>query len=136
MRPSGKGGVQRAHGVPDRNPDGDRDSPEIPGAHGTRGDPTDFLHVSAQRVGGVLVEDLHAVATCTPLAISSRTNVRWCRSSWGHRTAVLTPDRYCRLFPDDLDGIADAFGAAAATTAGDLRAVSPRNHSGPLSEGA
>ena len=39
----------------------------------------------------------------------------------GHKTAVLTLDRYGHLFPDDLDAVADAFDAAAATTADPLR---------------
>ena len=35
----------------------------------------------------------------------------------GHKTAVLTLDRYGHLFPDDLDAVAVAFDTAAATTA-------------------
>jgi hypothetical protein len=31
----------------------------------------------------------------------------------GHKTAVLTLDRYGHLFPDDLDAVADAFDTAA-----------------------
>jgi hypothetical protein len=31
----------------------------------------------------------------------------------GHKTAVLTLDRYGHLFPDDLDAVADAFDSAA-----------------------
>ncbi len=41
----------------------------------------------------------------------------------GHKTAVLTLDRYGHLFPDGLDAVADAFDAAAESTAGGLRAV-------------
>jgi hypothetical protein len=41
----------------------------------------------------------------------------------GHKTAVLTLDRYGHLFPDDLDVVATAFDAAAQTTARDLRAI-------------
>jgi hypothetical protein len=41
----------------------------------------------------------------------------------GHKTAVLTLDRYGHLFPDDLDAVADAFDAAAQSTADDLRTV-------------
>ena len=39
----------------------------------------------------------------------------------GHKTATLTLDRYGHLFPDDLGKIADAFDAAAKTTADALR---------------
>ncbi|HME13975.1 MAG TPA: hypothetical protein VKG83_00815 [Mycobacterium sp.] len=39
----------------------------------------------------------------------------------GHKTAVLTLDRCGHLFPDDLDAVATAFDAAAATAADDLR---------------
>ena len=39
----------------------------------------------------------------------------------GHKTATLTLDRYGHLFPDDLGRIADAFDAAAETTADWLR---------------
>jgi hypothetical protein len=41
----------------------------------------------------------------------------------GHKTAVLTLDRYGHLFPDDLDAVATAFDAAAQTTARGLRAI-------------
>jgi hypothetical protein len=41
----------------------------------------------------------------------------------GHKTAVLTLDRYGHLFPDDLDAVASAFDAAARTTADALRMV-------------
>ena len=41
----------------------------------------------------------------------------------GHKTAVLTLDRYGHLFSDDLDSVADAFDAAAQTTADDLRTI-------------
>ena len=35
----------------------------------------------------------------------------------GHKTAVLTLDRYGHLFPDDLDAVANAFDAAATPSA-------------------
>ena len=41
----------------------------------------------------------------------------------GHKTAVLTLDRYGHLFPDDLDAVANAFDAAAQTAADGLRTV-------------
>jgi hypothetical protein len=57
------------------------------------------------------------------LAISAGPNVKVVLKLLGHKTAVLTLDRYGRLFPDDLDAVTSAFDAAAETTAGDLRAV-------------
>jgi integrase len=57
--------------------------------------------------------------TCASLAISSGANVKVVQRLLGHKTAVLTLDRYGHLFPDDLGAVADAFDAAA----GDLRAA-------------
>ena len=54
----------------------------------------------------------------------------------GHKSAVLTLDRYGHLYPDDLDAVAAAFDAAAGATADGLRTVTPRNASGPLGKGA
>ena len=45
----------------------------------------------------------------------------------GHKTAVLTLDRYGHLFPDDLDAVAVAFDAAAAITADALRTAVSHN---------
>ena len=56
--------------------------------------------------------------TCASLAISSGANVKVVRRLLGHKTAVLTLDRYGRLVPDDLDAVAEAFDAAAKSTAG------------------
>jgi hypothetical protein len=39
----------------------------------------------------------------------------------GHKSAVLTLDRYGHLFPDDLDAVANALDAAAEATAAPLR---------------
>jgi integrase len=39
----------------------------------------------------------------------------------GHKSAVLTLDKYGHLFPDDLDAVADVFDAAAESTAYWLR---------------
>jgi hypothetical protein len=44
----------------------------------------------------------------------------------GHKTAVLTLDRYGHLFPDDLDAVATAFDIAAQSTADWLRTGRPR----------
>jgi integrase len=69
--------------------------------------------------GGVRLHDLRH--TCASLAISAGANVKVVQRLLGHKTAVLTLDRYGHLFPDDLDKIADAFDVAAKTTADDLR---------------
>lgn len=59
--------------------------------------------------------------TCASLAISEGANVKVLQSLLGHKTATLTLDRYGHMFPDDLARIADAFDAAAETTADWLR---------------
>lgn len=64
--------------------------------------------------GGVRLHDLRH--TCASLAISAGANVKVVQRLLGHKTAVLTLDRYGHLFPDDLD-------AAARTTADALRTV-------------
>ena len=61
--------------------------------------------------------------TCASLAITGGANIRVLPTLLGHKTAMLTLDRYGHLFPDDLDRIADAFDAAAAATADDLRTI-------------
>jgi len=53
------------------------------------------------------------------LAISAGTNV--VQKLLGHKTAVLTLDRYGHLFPDDLDAVATAFDAAAQSAVDRLR---------------
>jgi hypothetical protein len=60
---------------------------------------------------GVRLHDLRH--TCASLAISSGANVKVVQRLLGHKTAVLTLDRYGHLFPDDLDAVADAFDTAA-----------------------
>jgi integrase len=62
-------------------------------------------------VDGVRLHDLRH--TCASLAISSGANVKVVQRLLGHKTAVLTLDRYGHLFPDDLDAVANAFDAAA-----------------------
>ncbi len=71
--------------------------------------------------GGVRLHDLRH--TCASLAISAGANVKVVQRLLGHKTAVLTLDRYGHLFPDDLDAVASAFDAAARTTADALRTV-------------
>jgi integrase len=51
--------------------------------------------------------------TCASLAISEGANVKVVQKLLGHKSAVLTLDRYGHLFPDDLDAVADAFDTAA-----------------------
>ena len=51
--------------------------------------------------------------SCASLAISAGANVKVVQRLLGHKTAVLTLDRYGHLFPDDLDAVATAFDAAA-----------------------
>ena len=53
------------------------------------------------------------------LAISAGANV--VQKLLGHKTAVLTLDRYGHLFPDDLDAVATAFDAAAQSAVDRLR---------------
>jgi integrase len=47
------------------------------------------------------------------LAISSGANIKVVQKLLGHKTAVLTLDRYGHLYPDDLDAVATAFDSAA-----------------------
>lgn len=71
--------------------------------------------------GSVRLHDLRH--TCASLAISAGANVKVVQRLLGHKTAVLTLDRYGHLFPDDLDAVANAFDAAARTAADALRTV-------------
>ena len=68
---------------------------------------------------GVRLHDLRH--TCASLAISAGANVKVVQRLLGHKTAVLTLDRYGHLLPDDLDAVASAFDAAAESTADRLR---------------
>lgn len=61
--------------------------------------------------GAVRLHDLRH--TCASLAISAGANVKVVQRLLGHKTAVLTLDRYGHLFPDDLDAVAVAFDGAA-----------------------
>lgn len=60
---------------------------------------------------GVRIHDLRH--TCASLAISSGANIKVVQKLLGHKTAVLTLDRYGHLYPDDLDAVATAFDSAA-----------------------
>jgi len=81
-------------------------------------------------IDGVRLQELRH--TCASLAMSAGANVKVVQRLLGHKTAVLTLDRYGHLMPDDLDAVADAFDAAAETTADPLRtgAVLKPVHSG------
>jgi integrase len=69
-------------------------------------------------VGGIDGVRLHDLwHTCASLAISAGANVKVVQKLLGHKTAVLTLDRYGHLFPDDLEAVATAFDAAAQSTA-------------------
>jgi integrase len=70
-------------------------------------------------LGGLTPHELRH--TCASLAIAAGANVKVLQTLLGHKTATLTLDRYGHLFPDDLGRIADAFDAAAETTADALR---------------
>ncbi|MBI5536687.1 MAG: site-specific integrase [Deltaproteobacteria bacterium] len=72
---------------------------------------------------GVRLHDLRH--TCAALAIRSGANIKVVQRLLGHKSAVLTLDRYGHLYPDDLDAVAAAFDAAAGTTADALRTASP-----------
>ena len=74
---------------------------------------------------GVRLHDLRH--TCASLAISAGANVKVIQRLLGHKTAVLTLDRYGHLFPDDLYAVAHAFDNAAQTTADDLRTIPHSN---------
>jgi integrase len=72
-------------------------------------------------IDGVRLHDLRH--TCASLAISEGANVKVVQKLLGHKSAVLTLDKYGHLFPDDLEAVASAFDAAAQTTADALRTV-------------
>ena len=83
---------------------------------------------------GVRLHDLRH--TCASLAISAGANVKVVQKLLGHKTAVLTLDRYGHLLPDDLDAVAVAFDVAAATTADVLRTARvPQSNQAPSKGG-
>ena len=45
--------------------------------------------------------------TAASLMIASGANVKTVQAQLGHKTATMTLDQYGRLFPDDLDDVAD-----------------------------
>jgi integrase len=62
-------------------------------------------------IDGVRQHDLRH--SCAALAISEGANITVVQRLLGHKSAVLTLDRYGHLFPDDLDAVASAFDTAA-----------------------
>lgn len=74
---------------------------------------------------GVRLHDLRH--TCASLAIRSGANIKVVQKLLGHKSAVLTLDRYGHLFPDDLDAVAAAFDSAADAlrTDGPSKALRP-----------
>jgi hypothetical protein len=63
--------------------------------------------------------------TCASLAIRAGANVKVVQKQLGHKTAVLTLDKYGHLSSDGLDAVADVFDSAAddLRTTGPLRSV-------------
>jgi len=63
--------------------------------------------------------------TAVSLAISAGANVKAVQTMLGHKSAAMTLDTYAHLFPDDLEGVAEALDAAArsaiAAAADELR---------------
>lgn len=80
---------------------------------------------SVEGCDGVRLHDLRH--TCASLAIKSGANVKVVQKLLGHKTAVLTLDRYGHLYEDDLDAVASAFDAAAKSAADALRTGPPLN---------
>lgn len=65
-------------------------------------------------VSGIDGTRLHVLRhTCASLAISEGANIKVVQRLLGHKSAVLTLDRYGHLLPDDLEAIATAFDSAA-----------------------
>lgn len=104
---------------------------------------TDAPRVCRERLPGLypslgiaVVTNPVVADTCASLAIKSGANIKVVQKLLGHKSAVLTLDRYGHLFPDDLDALATAFDAAARFTADALRTASLTNATGPLEKGA
>jgi integrase len=92
------------------------------GGHLTLGQARYTFQKAAAAVDGCAGVRLHDLRhTCASLAISAGSNVKVVQKLLGHKSAVLTLDRYGHLFPDDLDAVATAFDVAAAATAAPLR---------------
>ncbi|WP_308179326.1 hypothetical protein [Mycobacteroides abscessus] len=59
------------------------------------------------------VARLHRTCSGPRYRIKSGANIKVVQKLLGHKSAVLTLDRYGHLFPDDLDAVADAFDTAS-----------------------
>ena len=90
--------------------------------------------VAAPGCAGIRLHDLRH--TCASLGISAGANVKVVQKLLGHKTAVLTLDKYGHLYPDDLDAVADAFDTAAKSAADALRTAAPQNAIRPPRKGA
>jgi integrase len=96
--------------------------PSADGGHLTPGQARYGFTKAVSAVGDLERVRLHDLRhTCASLAISAGANVKVVQRLLGHKTAVLTLDRYGHLFPDDLDAVASAFDAAAQSAADQLR---------------
>jgi integrase len=92
------------------------------GGHLTLGQARYRFGKAVATVGGINKARIHDLRhTCASLAISAGANVKVVQRLLGHKTAVLTLDRYGHLFPDDLDAVAIAFDTAAQSAADRLR---------------
>ncbi|MDM4138776.1 MULTISPECIES: site-specific integrase [Mycobacterium] len=84
------------------------------GGHLTIGQARYAFAKAVSAVGGVNQLRLHDLRhTCASLAIREGANVKVVQKLLGHKSAVLTLDKYGHLFPDDLDAVANAFDTAA-----------------------
>ncbi|PQP38802.1 site-specific integrase [Mycolicibacterium austroafricanum] len=83
---------------------------------------------------GVRLQDCRH--TCASLAISAGSNIKVVQKLLGHKKAVMTLDQYGHLYQDDLDAVADAFDAAAKSTADALRTGGPVKAIRPPRKGA
>ncbi len=88
--------------------------PSARGGHLTLSQARYTFAKAVSAVGGIDGVRLHDLRhTCASLAISEGANVKVVQKLLGHKSAVLTLDKYGHLFPDDLDAVADAFDTAA-----------------------
>lgn len=88
--------------------------PSARGGHLTLSQARYTFNKAVSAVGGIDGIRLHDLRhTCASLAISEGANVKVVQKLLGHKSAVLTLDKYGHLFPDDLDAVADAFDTAA-----------------------
>jgi len=88
--------------------------PSARGGHLTLSQARYTFNKAVSAVGGIDGVRLHDLRHfCASLAIREGANVKVVQKLLGHKSAVLTLDKYGHLFPDDLDAVADAFDTAA-----------------------